>query len=413
MRRRIAFLVLALVLALHAPAMAQEKSGLARLDPAHSWLRPEGRDRGKPRPYDLELAISQPIPFRAFLIGSPPRLVVDFRELDFTGLNPAEFNGAETVPGFRWGRFRPGWSRLVAELPGPYALRSAVEVTGASGQPPTIRIRIEPVTPEEFAPRTVDGMSALWDTPDPAPVDQAIRRQDGRRPLRVTIDPGHGGIDPGAQVAGHTEAVMMLTFARELRESLMREGIEVALTRQDDRFVPLERRMTAARAAGADLLISLHADALPQGGAAGATIYTWDPGANDRAARELAMRHDRADLLAGLDLDGTDDEIAGVLMDMARTDTRPRSRAVGETLRRAFADAGIEMHKHPLRGAAFSVLKSPDIPSVLIELGFLTDERDRQNLIDPAWRARMAASITRAVVAWARDDAARARLLRQ
>lgn len=413
MRRFFALFALTMVLALHVPAMAQEKSALARLDPQASWLRPEGRDRGKPRPYDLELAISQPVPFRAFLIGGPPRLVVDFRELDFTGLNAADFNGAETVPGLRWGRFRPGWSRLVIELPGPYALRMAAEDTGEAGARPAIRIRVEPVAPGDFAPRSGDGLSALWDTPDPAPVGPVIHRQDGRRALRVTIDPGHGGIDPGAQVANQSEAVLMLTFARELREGLMREGIEVTLTRQDDRFVPLERRMTAARGAGADLLISLHADALPQGGAAGATIYTWDPGANDRAARELAMRHDRADLLAGLDLDGTDDEVAGVLMELARTDTRPRSRAIGEALRRSFADAGIEMHKHPLRGAAFSVLKSPDIPSVLLELGFLTDENDRRNLIDPAWRGRMSAAIARAVAAWARDDAARARLLRQ
>lgn len=395
------------------PLAAQEKSALARLEINHSALKPEGRDRGHPRPLDLTLAITQPVAYRAYLIGGPPRLVLDFRELDFGRHRPEELKGADAVPAIRWGKFRQGWTRMVVELGAPYALISAEQRTGEDGGFPEITLRLDPVAPADFQPRKGDALSALWDTPPPAATGAVIARQDGSRPLRVTLDPGHGGIDPGAQAGGYSEAVLMLAFARELSEALMREGAEVTLTRREDVFVPLEQRMTAARASGADLLISLHADALPAGEAAGATIYLWNPQANDRAARELAMRHDRADLLAGLDLQGTDDEVAGVLMDLARLETAPRSEAFAETLERELFESEIEMHKRPLQGAAFSVLKSPDIPSVLLELGFLTDERDRANLVDPVWRTRMSNALTRAIIGWAKDDAARARLMRQ
>ena len=193
----------------------------------------------------------------------------------------------------------------------------------------------------------------------------------------------------------------MLSFARELTEILHRAGFEVIPTRTDDSFVPLERRMTIARAGKADLFISLHADALPAGEAAGLSLYTWNPQADDRASRELAMRHDRDDLLSGVDLQGTDDQIADVLMDLARMDTHPRAEAFAKFTVSELNRAGIAMHRRPIRGAAFSVLKSPDIPSVLIELGFLTDPGDRANLFDPAWRAQTAQAIVRGIAAWA------------
>jgi len=171
--------------------------------------------------------------------------------------------------------------------------------------------------------------------------------------------------------------------------------------------------MTIARAERADLFISLHADALPAGEAAGLSIYVWNPQADDRATRELAMRHDRADLLAGLDLAGTDDQLADVLMDLARTETHPRSEAFAKFAVSELNRAGIAMHRRPVRGAAFSVLKSPDIPSVLVELGFLTDPGDRANLFDPEWRAQTAQALAQAIGLWAQDDAARAALLRK
>lgn len=217
----------------------------------------------------------------------------------------------------------------------------------------------------------------------------------------------------GAQVGAISEAAVILGFAAELAEELTRAGFEVIATRRDDSFIPLERRMTIARAAEADLFISLHADALPAGEAAGLSIYTWNQDANDRATRELAMRHERSDLVQGLDLARADDQVVDVLMDLARLDTQPRSESFAKFVVLELRQSGIGMHRQPVRGAAFSVLKSPDIPSVLIELGFLTDAGDRANLFDPDWRQGTARAITRAISGWAQDDAARAALARK
>lgn len=394
------------------PALAQERLALSRVDLTQSGIVADGRDRGKPRPLQIDLTISQPVPYRVYFLDQPPRMVVDFREVDFSGTEAQALPGRELVPALRWGRFRQGWSRMVVELAGPYALRTASQKPAPGGNGARVTLAIEPVDPEEFVTRG-NALSALWDLPQPsASAVPGPHRHTGRA-LRIALDPGHGGHDPGAQVGAISEAAVMLGFARELAEQLTRAGFEVVPTRTDDSFVPLERRMTIARAGQADLFISLHADALPAGAAAGLSIYTWNQEADDRAGRELAIRHDRTDLLAGVDLAGTDDQVADVLMDLARLETQPRSETFAKFAVSELNKSGIAMHRRPVRGAAFSVLKSPDIPSVLVELGFLTDPGDRHNLFDPAWRSKTATALARAIGAWAQDDAIRAGLSRR
>lgn len=401
-----------LLLALTWPALAQEKSALARLELDHSAILAEGRDRGRPRPLELSLRLSQPVPYRVYFLDQPPRLVVDFREVDFSGSDAQALAGRDLVPALRWGRFRAGWSRLVMELPAPYALRTASQIPTEGGNGALVRLEIEPVKAKDFVTRG-NALSALWDLPQPSSAAVPDPHRHTGRALRIAIDPGHGGHDPGAQVGAISEASVMLGFARELADALTRAGFQVVPTRSDDSFVPLERRMTIARSGQADLFISLHADALPAGEAAGLSIYTWNQDADDRAARELAIRHDRSDLLAGVDLAGTDDQIADVLMDLARLETHPRSETFAKFAVSELNKAGIGMHRRPVRGAAFSVLKSPDIPSVLVELGFLTDPGDRHNLFDPEWRNTSAQALARAIAAWAQDDAIRSGLSRR
>ncbi|PZO65599.1 MAG: N-acetylmuramoyl-L-alanine amidase [Paracoccus denitrificans] len=372
------------------------------LDVAASSIEAVGRDRGKPRPLNMSLHVGKPAPYRAYLLDDPPRLVVEMRGL---ALPPADstIDGEDSLTDLRWGPGQAGWSRIVAELPAPYAL-THVDMALETG---IIDISLEPVKRGAFRPRT-DVLTALRGLPEPVATPAP---RNGKGPMRVVLDPGHGGFDPGAQVGPLTEASLMLTFAQEVAEALKQRGIEPHLTRQDDSFVPLERRTSIARSVGAKLFISLHADMLPAGQAAGATIYTWDSRSNDRAARELAMRHERTDILAGMNLTGSDDTVAGVLMDMAWTDSQPRSVAFAKHLSSNMALAGIGLHSRPVRGAAFSVLKSPDIPSVLVEVGFLSDPVDRANLSDPAWRDRMAKAFAVAVADWRADmndrDAAR------
>ncbi|SOB98798.1 N-acetylmuramoyl-L-alanine amidase [Rhodobacter maris] len=408
MRLFLPILTALLALTLSARAETPGLSGLARLEPDRSAINVSATETG------ITLGLSQPVPFRAFLLDAPPRLVVDFREVDFTAAQADDFAHQGLLGALRWGKFRPGWSRMVAELTAPARIVSAEERTEAgSGRPPELHLVLAPVDAADF--RTHDGaaQSALWDLPQPVPTGQPLIRQDGTRPLRVMLDPGHGGIDPGAEADGYSEAVLVLSFARELKEAMTRAGIEVGLTRDEDVFVPLEERITRAHAFRADLFLALHADALPEGQAMGATLYRFDDKASDSAARVLAERHDRSDLLAGVDLMGHDDAVAGVLMDLARTETQPRVVRLAQVLAGAIKGAGLRMHRHPVQAANFAVLRSPDIPSALVELGFLSSPVDRARLLDADWRAQMAAAITEGVLRWAKADAAEARLLRQ
>ncbi|WCR09439.1 N-acetylmuramoyl-L-alanine amidase [Paracoccus stylophorae] len=399
-------LIFALLLVWPGLAAAQEP---ATLQPGASSLTVTGRGKllgwGGPPPMELRLTLTRAVPYRVYLVGDPIRLIVDLQGVDFAGSRPDDLFGADLVPAIRWGHYRRGWSRVVIELPGPYRVQSAGQRTTAPQ--PQITIALHPVDEADFAPRP-SAATALRDLPPPAEFAPAAPPEK----LVVALDPGHGGIDPGAQAGSASEADLVLSFAHDLRAALQARGVEVAMTREDDSFVRLEERMTRARAAGAQLFLSLHADALPQGQAAGATVYLWNPASDGRAARQLAMRHDRDDLVAGVDLAGQDDALADTLMDFARTDTQPRSENFARWLTSRMALMGIGMHGRPVKGAAFSVLKSPDIPSALLELGFISDDSDRANLTDPSWRARMVEVVADAITGWARDDRARSAMLR-
>ncbi|MCZ8079489.1 MAG: N-acetylmuramoyl-L-alanine amidase [Rhodobacteraceae bacterium] len=386
-----------LILAVMAwlPAAAQDLSALARLDPAASSIMDQGET------LSVTLQLSQPVPWRVRLADNPRRLIMDFREVDWSGIADMRRDSSR-IADLRAGSFRPGWSRLVMELRAPMAVMTAEMATDTGA---TVRLGLVPTTPADFERQAALPEPAEWALPQAATLPAPTPRGEG--PLTVVLDPGHGGIDPGAERDGHTEAELMLTFARELKELLVRDGgFRVVMTRDDDIFVPLEARISVAHAAGADVFLSLHADALAEGEAVGATIYTLSEDASDEAARALAERHDRDDLLSGIDLTEQDDLVATVLMDMARTETQPRVDRLALALRQSISGAGLKMHRHPIQQAGFSVLKSPDVPSLLIELGFLSSASDLERLIDPEWRASMAAAIRDALRVWAAEDAA-------
>lgn len=400
---------------LGAPALAQAQtlapnfSGLARVDPAASTIT-DTRGGGA----ELSLSLSQGVPWRAYTLDGPPRLVLDFREVVWDGLTAEGFDRAEVAHEVRFGGFRPGWSRMVINLDGPLAVTQAgmrvMPETGAA----RLVLSLRPTDAVDFTARSGAPHDPRWDLPAPSTVDIAPSVPMGQGPIVVVLDPGHGGIDPGAEHEGITEKDLMLTFARELRDVLRRAGgFEVVLTRDDDLFVSLERRVAMAHEAGAHVFLSLHADALAQGQAHGATVHVLDDEASDAATRLLAERHDRDDLLSGVDLEGQDDVVAGILMDLARQDTAPRTDRLAQALVTGLRDAGGPVNNRALRRGAFSVLKAADIPSVLIEVGFLSSPRDAANLVDPDWRLGMARGIAAGLQAWAQDDIARAGLRRQ
>lgn len=392
--------MIALVLALAATASpAQDLSAVAKLDPAVSMIVDDGDG------VDITLGLSQSVPWRVRLMDDPPRLVMDFREVDWAGA-ASIWRDSSLIAGLRAGGFRPGWSRLVMELAAPLTVTSAEMASDgetSDGGATLLTLRLDPADPADFAAR-----AALPEPPEwalPVAVAQPAGPAPRTGPPLIVLDPGHGGIDPGAERDGRSEADLVLTFARELKELLLRDGtFAVQLTREEDVFVPLETRISVARAAGASVFLSLHADAISEGEAVGATIYKLDDKASDAAARALAERHDRDDLLSGVDLTEQDDLVATVLIDMARAETTPRNDRLAAALARAITDQGLRMHRHPVQGASFSVLKSPDIPSVLLELGFLSSASDLGRLTDADWRAQMQAAVLAGLKAWMTED---------
>lgn len=398
-----AFLI-ALLLCLAGPVSAQTLSASARALPEGSSL--EGNRRGT----ELQLALSQAVPFRVFTLDDPMRVVMDFRTVDFSAL-PEDFNDARLVDSVAMGgASSPGWSRIVLTLNTPQSLDIAAMETDDTTGEAIVSLTLSTTDADSFAASA--GAPPGLDAVLLPVVTQAVPQDDDT--LVVMLDPGHGGVDPGALREGHSEAELILSFARELREVMRRTGrIEVAMTRDADVFVPLPTRVTLARAAGADLFISIHADAIAEGRAQGATVYTLSDEATDAATAALAEQHDRADLLQGVDLSGADDEVVGLLLDLARLETAPRSRAFADILVQAIETTGLDLHAHPRSEGAFSVLKAADFPAVLLEIGFLSEGGDLQNILDPQWRARMQAAITGAVIAWSQADTAAEALRRQ
>lgn len=404
-RLRLALVALWLI---PATGFAQDFSGLARIDASQSSITDHAVDG-----VQIDLQLSQGVPYRLFTLDNPPRLVLDFQEVDWSGLQQGQFLNTDRIKQVLFGSYVPGWSRLVAELGAPMQVASAGIVVDAVTGGAHLTITLNPVAQDIFASQTGAPKDARWDLPEPADVDE-MPAKAADAPLVVFLDPGHGGIDPGAEKDGVIEKDLMLTFARELRENLLRAGgFEVAMTRDDDQFVSLERRISLAHQAGADVFISLHADSLAEGLAHGATVHVLSRDASDVASAKLAERHDRGDLLAGVDLSQADDQVTGILLDLARQETQPRTEAMADALVSAMTQAGGPMNRRPLRSAAYSVLKAADIPSVLIEIGFMSSPRDLENLQNPEWRANMAQSIRDGLVNWRKADLAQRALVRQ
>lgn len=385
--------------------LAQDFSGLARVDTAHSQITDTRNG------LMIELHLSQAIPHRVFTLDSPRRLVLDFREVDWTGARKQTLLNADRATDVHFGPLRPGWSRMVVELQGPMVVTQAgmtvAEDTGAA----TLVVLLDPTDDATYQARAGAPTQSEWDKLLAQPSSQTPEPQG---PLVIMIDPGHGGIDPGAERNGVKEADLMMSLAIELADYLNRSGqIKAVLTRQGDYFVPLQTRMTLAHKAGASALISLHADALEEGDARGASIYTLSATGQSAASARMVERHERGDLVAGLDLAGQGDRVAAVLMDLARLETVPASKQLAEAVLTGMRGAGVRLHPRPLRAGNLAVLNAPDFASILIEAGFLSNDRDRAMLQDANARATLVSGIADGLVAWAIAQEVNAPLIRQ
>jgi len=401
--------ILAVLLAAAPGADAQDLQALARLDVTKSVITEKLSGD-----VTVTLALSQAVPYRVFTLTDPMRLVVDFKELDWSNFDKERMLQSRSVSDMRVGVFRPGWSRMVLDLKRPFKVHSAEMKVQATARTALLSVLLTHTSATDFA----KGAGALeapeWATKIGTDAVQPHLRQLGDRPLVVAVDPGHGGIDPGAKRESYLEKDLVLQFARELKDTLNLSGrYQAKLTRTEDVFVSLPDRITLARQQGADVFLSIHADALAEGKATGTTVYTLSEKASNVAAEQLAIQHDRGDLLAGVDLGQQDDEIVAVLMDMARLETSNRSESLAEMLVAGIGQSVGRIRKRPHLSAGFTVLKAPDIPSVLIELGFMSNRSDLSNLLTATWREKVAMGVLLALDSWVVEDAAQAKLLRQ
>ncbi|NNE80223.1 MAG: N-acetylmuramoyl-L-alanine amidase [Silicimonas sp.] len=340
----------------------------------------------------VTIPLSQAVPWRVFLADNPPRFVVEFNDVVFDGApDVASISVAEIVTE----KHTLDGSRLVAILREPLAIAEAVMDTQTESDEAVLRIRLSATTAADFREAAEDITEKFVSADEP--------------PTRmvVAIDPGHGGIDPGTEAGDMREADLMLAFAKRLREDLVRSGhFDVVLTREDDSFVPLETRLTLARQAKADVFLSLHADALTSdaGSASGLTVYTLAPEAGDEATQRLTERHGATDILTGVDLSGAGDDVAHALSDLARRDTSPRAEAMAVTLISAAQAAELAVNSRPHRKGDFAVLKAADIPSVLIELGFLSSAADRARLGSEKWLQEATRALRDGLLRWQDED---------
>lgn len=349
------------------------------------------------------LDLDRKIDLKAFALANPNRIVVDVPQLTFQ--LPAGVGEASRglVKAFRYGLVMPGGSRIVMDLKRPAKIEKAYVLDGENGQPPKLIVEMSATDRASFlqaiaadnrkaiatsAPSTVAAIPVIpsADTPDTRPV--------------VVIDPGHGGIDHGTQAAsGENEKAIVLDFAKALRERIAKAGkYRVVMTRDDDTFIPLADRVKIARQHKAALFVSVHADALPkgEGDAQGATVYTLSDTASDAEAAKLAEAENRADLIAGINLGEEPADVADILIDLARRETKTFSNRFARTLVKEMKHVA-RLHKNPLKSAGFRVLKAPDVPSVLLELGYVSNKEDLQLLVSDSWRSRTVGSVAQAV----------------
>jgi N-acetylmuramoyl-L-alanine amidase len=360
----------------------------------------EARLAGDDKQTRLVIDLTRKIDVRAFTIADPYRVVIDIPQVNFQFPAKTGEHGRGIVKAFRFGLVMKGRSRIVIDTTGPVRISRAFVVDPAESQPARLVVDLAPVDRETFL-RAAAVDNHLPKAPDPPPPheDAAKAAPGDARPM-IVIDPGHGGIDNGTHApSGEQEKDLVLRFATMLREKLDKTGkYRVAMTRSDDTFVPLSERVRFARGQGAQLFISIHCDALPrgEGSADGATIYTASDKASDAEAQRLADAENRADIIAGVNLAAEADDIADILIDLAQRETKTFSASFARLVATEFKSA-TRLHKNPLRSAGFRVLKAPDIPSVLIELGYVSNAADLKQLVSDQWRVRTSDAVAQAV----------------
>ncbi len=331
--------------------------------------------------------------FSVHYVANPDRVVIDLPATAF-GFPAGDLTARGLFKDIRYGAMGEASARIVLTAIRPVKLVLA-EVQKNEDHGHRLVLDAEMTTDKAFVEMV---RKQTWDTPGEINVIKAEPAQDSV--FTIAIDAGHGGIDAGASGSDGKvqEKNITLAFAKALHAKLDgKAGMKAFLTREDDHFLSLSERVTRARQGKADLFISLHADTLREKDIRGATVYTLSDKASDRMAENLAARENLSDQLAGYSIQNGPPEVADILLDLTRRETQAFSISLADRVVHSF-EGQIGLINNPRRYAGFQVLRAPDIPSVLLELGFLSNADDEKLLLDDAWREKVSSLIADAVL---------------
>ena len=350
--------------------------------------------------------VSKTVSYSVYVLPDPYRVIIDMPDVRFD-LPPGIGRKVRgLVSEYRYGVLGEGKSRIVIDTLGPVLIEKSFLVEPQLGQPARIVVDLVKTTEEAFVrsynseqAKIQNDIAELSDAPvSPAAPEEKVILPSKRGKKIIVLDPGHGGIDPGAiSRSGTREKDVVLSFANILRKALLATGkYDVVMTRSDDSFVSLKNRVAVAREKEADLFLAIHADTVKGNDARGVTLYTLSDKASDAEAEALAKRENRADIIGGLDLEAETEEITGILIDLAQRESKNHAMFFSKKAVTHLKPLTLMTGK-PMRSAGFMVLKAPDVPSVLLELGFLSSASDEKLLTSSAWQMKIAKAFATAM----------------
>jgi N-acetylmuramoyl-L-alanine amidase len=395
-RRVLLAAVPVLAFGLQLAPIAQSFAGGAEPKPAVANDARVAGDRERTR---FIADLSKRVDVHVFALGNPYRVIVDAPDVSFQMPDGVGKAKRGLVTAYRYGLFAPGKARIVIDVDGPFLVDKAFVLEPRDEQPARLVIDLVPTDEKTFQAKLKETKPEA-ENQMPVTIPSPPSRPPNAKPV-VVLDPGHGGLDPGTKsAAGMTEKEVVLNFARVLKSKLEASGrYEVYMTREDDTFLALRERVAFAQKKGAGVFLSIHADYFPQeiDKTTGATVYTLSEQASDEEARALAAKENFSDALAGIELPSDSDEVlANILIDLAQRETKNRSAVFARSIVGELA-ARSTLHSRMIKSAGFRVLKAPDIPSVLLELGFLSNPDDEKLLTSQAWRERTAEAVVKSI----------------
>jgi N-acetylmuramoyl-L-alanine amidase len=399
-----AVLACLLVVGLFLPALM----GVAQENVAAVSALRMSQDGGKYPKTRLVLELDKDVTHRWFTLPTPPRLVVDFPQIDFRQpLNELDFPKTSLIKAARAGTFRPGTTRMVLDLARPAKI-SVFRIPGNTKRGPRVVIDVVAPRPGEAAtdvPPPPDVVTQpVPGVPSVAPGAPVVPRQvvqpKGKSTpnsrIVIVLDAGHGGVDPGACGKHLCEKVLTLNMVQRVQKELEKYGYDILLSRDKDVYVPLAERVRFAQRNNANLFVSMHADSHPDPSVKGSTVYMVSEKASDREAQRLANSENEGDIQAGVDLKNESPEVQSILVSLAQRDTMNHSSYLGQNVLKDIAKV-TDVRKRNVLFAGFKVLKAPDVPSVLIEMGYITNAQEENQFRDPAFRTELAHAIANGI----------------